>query len=390
MKRGEYIYLALCGAIIALLIVRAINAPKPVDWSENLSRYYRTPYGTELLYERLPDLFSGRITTSHDRIRQTEWARDASQDPRTHMFLMAYFEPDGVETNALLHLAEQGDDVFIAASALSDTLEDLLGVDITESQGLAEKLTVRFTGLPGATRPYTMDKARYNTCFDSLPVGSTMLALNGSSEPVFVHIPYGDGHIWLCTVPLAFTNYQLLQHPNEEFIATALSYLPKDHPVLWNEHYKVGRLGRATPLRWLLANTATRWAVYLAMALVLVYMLFRVKREQRAVPIVEPLRNSSREFVQTIGHLYFRKGDHADLARKMILYFKEELRQRTYLRQFANDAATCEHLALKLGLPVAEVVQRLDRITAIESAKRISEEQLLALNNELGDLRARL
>lgn len=390
MKRGVTVYFALCVVIIILLVVRAAGKPAPVDWSENLSRYYRSPYGTALLYDRLPDLFPAGVSTSHDRFRQMEWARDADQGPRTHIIIMSYFEPDDVESNALLRLAYQGDDVFIAASDLSDTLKHLLSLHVTESVGLAEKLTVRFTGLPEVTRPYTMDKARYNTCMDTVALGSTVLARNGSSEAVFIHTPYGAGHIWIFTAPLAFTNYQLLHQPNEGFISTVLSFLPKDHPVIWNEHYKVGRLGNPSPLRWLLANTATRWAVYVAMALVLAYMLFRAKREQRAVPVVEPLRNTSRDFVNTIGQLYYRKGDHADLARKMILYFKDEMRQRTYLRQFTDDAATYQHLATKLDLPVEEVARRITRINEMEKATRLSELQLLELNNELGDLRARL
>ncbi len=390
MTRGGITYLLVCAVIIALLVGRAINKPKPIDWSQNLSRYYRSPYGTELLYERLPDLFKGPISTSHDRLRQVEWMRDRSSGPETHMILMSSFFPDGRETTSLLTLANDGDDVFIAASALSDTLETMLGVHITESVGLAEKLTVRFRDLPQETHAFTLEKAFYNTAFDSLPEGSTILAVNGSSEPLFVHIPYGEGHFWLCTVPLAFTNYQLLKAPNERFISTVLSFLPATNPVLWNEHYKVGRLGRETPLRWLLSNTATRWAVYLAMTLLLLYILLRTKREQRAVPIIEPLRNSSRDFVRTVGNLYFRKGDHADLARKMILYFKEDLRQRTYLRHFAYDAPTYQHLAVKLAMTEEEIRNRLERVATIEHATRIDQEQLLALNKELGDLRARI
>lgn len=390
MKRAQYIYLLACAVIIIYLVMRGVNQPTPVDWSQHLSRFYRTPYGTALLYERLPDLFNAPITTSHDRIRQTEWDRDWSTGPKTHLFVMSHFAPDGRESSSLLSLAEGGDDVFIASSTLSDTLQDLLGVDVGSSWGLAEKLTVRFWELPGETRAYTLDKAVYNTSIDSMPVDGTVLARNGSSDAVFVHIPYGEGNVWLCTVPLGFTNYQLLKDPNQHFISTALSFLPKEQPVVWDEHYKIGRLGRETPLRWLLSNTATRWAVYLAMVLILLYMVLRAKREQRPVPIVEPLRNSSRDFVRTVGHLYFRKGDHADLARKMVLYFKEELRDRTYLRQFAYDRPTYEHLAVKLGLPVDEVEQRFTRIAARETATYLTQTELINLNNELGALRARL
>ncbi len=389
MKRGEKIYLGISAIIVVLLIVLEARTPAPIDWSPNLSRYYRSPYGTKLVHERLPDLFKEGVSTVHGGIYETAQKSYDRPGPVTHMFIHTLFTPDDLQLDALLEQVNNGDDVFIAAAALSNGLDSVLDLVSDRSFGLSEKLTLRFLELPEEKRGFSMEKYDYTGSYSKLAPGCTVLAVNGSSEPIFIHVPYGEGAFWLCSVPLAFTNYHLLKEPNDEFISTVFSYLPQQ-PVLWDEHYKVGRLGRDTPLSWLLSNTATKWALYLALALIGLYMLFRSKREQRAVPVVEPLRNSSREFVHTIGNLYYAKGDHADLVRKMITYFKEELRQRTYLRHFAYDAATYAHLSTKLGMTVDETTQRFNSIAALESLSYITEQQLIALNQELGALRSRL
>lgn len=389
MKGWERIYLGITAIIVVLLIVMEARTPAPIDWTPNLSRYYRTPYGTELVYERLPDIFTEGVSTVHDGIYGTARAQDERPGPVTHMFVHTWFTPEDLQLKALLEEVDRGDHAFIAATALSNGLDSALQLVSDRSVGLSETITLRFLNLPDERRGFNMEKTAYSGSYAELPPTSTILAVNGSSEPVFVHVPYGNGAFWLCSVPLAFTNYHLLKEPNDEFMSTVFSYLPQQ-PVLWDEHYKVGRLGRDTPLSWLLSNTATKVALYLAFVLIALYMIFRSKREQRAVPVVEPLRNTSREFVGTVGNLYHNKGDHADLARKMITYFKEDLRQRAYLRHFAYDAATFTHLSTKLALSEEETTRRFNAIAALESLGNLTEKQLLALNEELGSLRARL
>ncbi len=65
-----------------------------------------------------------------------------------------------------------------------------------------------------------------------------------------------------------------------------------------------------------------RWAWFLALTLVVLYIIVYARRQQRAIPVVAPPRNATRDLVHTIGRLYWHKGDHADLARKMIAHFK--------------------------------------------------------------------
>ncbi len=75
------------------------------------------------------------------------------------------------------------------------------------------------------------------------------------------------------------------------------------------------------------AQLPLRWAVYLMMLGVVLFMIFTARRHQRVVPIVEKPKNRSLEFIQLIGTLYYQRHDHADLVRKKFRFFAEEVRR---------------------------------------------------------------
>jgi len=64
------------------------------------------------------------------------------------------------------------------------------------------------------------------------------------------------------------------------------------------------------------------------MSLGLIYVIFGAKRRQRKIPILETNRNTSLEFVETIGRLYFQQQDHKGIIKKQMHLFLAHLRQR--------------------------------------------------------------
>src|SRR5690606_29835271 len=111
-----------------------------------------------------------------------------------------------------------------------------------------------------------------------------VLAENEREEPVLIRMRYGKGWIYLCTVPLAFTDYYLLKDQARGFMENAFS-LMEDRPVLWDEFHKSGRPGSSTPLRYILSQPALKWAYWTVIALLLLTVLVYARRRQRAIPI---------------------------------------------------------------------------------------------------------
>ena len=392
MTRFEKRILVGLGLLILVLSALEAMVPKPTDWNPSYSRFHRKPYGTQLVFERLADLFP-EVRTISDPLYSTSRERYEQQvleAPVNHVFVNSHFSPDVISTERLLSWVAAGDNVFIAADNIQGPLADSLHLDMgVKAWGGEEDVSdIRFIGVPRIaegvfhfTRGFT---GAHFTRYDTSRTHS--LAVDGGSHPVLLETAWGKGRIVLCSAPMAITNYNLLKDRNATFIAGALSVLPP-RTVFWDESYKVGRMEARTPLRYILSQTPLRWAWSLSLTLVVLYILVHARRQQRAIPIVVPPRNATRDLMHTVGRLYWHKHDHTDLARKMIAHFKEDVRQRTYLRTFAHDPATIDHLATKTGLSKEETSQRLNAIAQREADPRITENDLLKLSNELHEFR---
>jgi hypothetical protein len=117
---------------------------------------------------------------------------------------------------------------------------------------------------------------------------------------------------------------------------------------------------------------------------VALYVIFEGKRRQRIIPIIEPPRNTSLEFVQTIGDLYYQHQDHADLAHKKIHYLLTYLRQRFGLKtQDLHEAYLRESLLRKTSLNERDLTQFLEKIDMAQRATHLTEQQLIDLNAEV-------
>ena len=139
---------------------------------------------------------------------------------------------------------------------------------------------------------------------------------DGEKQPNFVKINFGEnnGAFYIHTNPFAFTNYHLLD-TKEDYAATVLSFLPKQQ-VIWDNYYKSGRKIISSPLHYILTSPALKWAFYTSVFTLLLFVIFRGKRTQRIIPVVEPLENSTVEFTQTIGELYYQSGDYTNIISK--------------------------------------------------------------------------
>jgi len=113
----------------------------------------------------------------------------------------------------------------------------------------------------------------------------------------------------------------------------------------------------------------------------LLYLLFNAKRRQRVVPVVKPLRNTTVEFIQTIGNLYFQEGDTVNIVQKKIIYFLDRVRNRYYLDTSKLDESFAEKLHNKSGKNKALIDSILHFINDFEKKKFAIQVDLVKLNS---------
>ena len=191
---------------------------------------------------------------------------------------------------------------------------------------------------------YTLSTAGYDYRHDSLYVGDftsfdTIVDEKERIEridtfaikkvPTAVSVPYGKGEVIFVSSPLLFTNYGMLEGNTSVYIFRLMSYLA-DLPVYRTEAYvktDAMLVAEQSPFREFIKRPPLRWALYLALLGVVLFMIFTARRRQRVIPIMSKPANRSLEFIQLIGTLYYQRKDHVDLVRKKFKLFAEELRK---------------------------------------------------------------
>ncbi|TGE22350.1 DUF4350 domain-containing protein [Hymenobacter aquaticus] len=319
----------------------------------------------------------------------------------TYLFVNEAFSLSAADGRALLRHVARGNDVFIAAEQLDSRLADTLGCRIAPLPALfaqpaagaapdSVRLLLSNAGLARAAgRGFRLPAtgAAYRIRPDS-GLHATALATDEQNRAVLVRIPHGRGHLYLCSVPLAFTNYFVLRPATSPFAFAALSYLPTGRPIWWDEYQKQGRLGSQSLLRVVMAHDALRRALYLGLAGLVLFAAFEAKRRQRVIPVLAPLPNSTLQFTRTVASLYRQDGDHALIAEKKIGLFLEFLRGHLHEPSLdLNDPATREKLASKAGRPVREVELLVRTINMVRTANRVSDADLLNLSKALNSFR---
>ena len=95
-------------------------------------------------------------------------------------------------------------------------------------------------------------------------------------NPNFIRMNYGEGVIYLHSNPMAFTNFFLLDSVNGDYYQKALSFLPPDANVVWDEYLKSGAEGQQTLFRVIFRYPALKWAYILLILGAILYVLFRI------------------------------------------------------------------------------------------------------------------
>ena len=136
-------------------------------------------------------------------------------------------------------------------------------------------------------------------------------------------------------------------------------------------------------MRFVLNQASLKWAYYLTMVGLLVFVIFKAKREQRIIPIIEPLENSSVEFARTVGGLYYQHKDYTDLISKKLNYFLEYVRSHYYLDTTTINDKTAKDLSAKSGKSITETKALLDYIIYLKNKTRHSEQDVIQLNRKI-------
>lgn len=399
---------------VGLLMLLSLNScfqKKKTNWNISLSREDKKPYGSYLAFKSLKYYFPGaeiqtlsqgfRFNNIDDKIKH-------HYDGKSLLVLLGldlYISES--ELNELLSFAHSGNELVIFCSRLDGKIEEKLGCYKLHTGFEEQKLSEDNAGeenisalqLAGSQREYGYEGRSLSAFFELKPITADNAVEDADTadsvfmpmpdtlgyahgRPDFIRYTIGDGHITLHAAPLALSNYFLLQPGNEQYLSGIWHTLPSGvRHIYWNEYYKHNAENSNFNILW--RYPATRWALVLAIITLLMYVLFEGKRRQRIIPVIAKPENTSVSFVETVGRLYFNKGNHQNMAEKMIQHFLEWVRLHYYLDTNELNDTFARHLAFKSGQPERRARHLVDHIHRIRLGGLQADEAAL---HELYDL----
>jgi hypothetical protein len=375
----------------------------------SLWRSDKIPYGTYYAYENLHQLFPGAAVVinkkSPDRyktfnlknFKDTDGDNTSYDDQKsTYIIVSSEVLPDDDELAALLGMVSRGQHVFISSFRISETLLDSLHLKTAFYSGAyntEDSLTV------SVNNPETNDSLSFTypgTARDNffVSVDSTITAILGRDQlgrPNFVRFTYeGGGDLYIHLAPITFSNFFLLHKNNKAYYDNVLSYLPQSSEVVrWDDYFRNHKSGNDSGqsakglFSWLMKQPSLASALWLLLILMLIIYLFESKRKQRAIPIIQPLKNASVDFVKTIGRLYFQRHDNKNLAQKMTVHFQDHVRGRYGIRAALNDPEFEKRLAWKTGYDINALKDLLYYMNMLQDEYDVTDAGLLELNRKL-------
>lgn len=390
----------ICLIVLSIFIaIFESTRKKPIDWRESYSYKDKIPFGSYIFFKELKNIFPNLETY---KINQS-----------LYDFLEIYLNDENSEgyysdilclgneftfgkaiRNQMDKYVENGAIVFISTYTLDQEFLKSFEIEtayFSDNECNTKFETPRFS-VSINSKEVVYDKEESCYFFSKLPKNAEILGYfhrDHKKVPYFIRIPYKNGFYYLHLEPKIFTNYYLLKKDNFQVAYHSINYL-NGTSIAWfdNTFDDVPYEQEDTMFRFLLQHKSLRFAFYILLFSLLIYLIFRSKREQRAIPIVEPEQNKSLEFAKTISSLYYERGNPENMVHKKIEYFLFNLR-KFYLVDTSDILNSKFHsiISEKSGLSKDEVRQFFKKIQLYKNSKNHTETDLKELNQLIEELK---
>ncbi len=406
------IYIAILGLVIAFLsVISFVWQKNQLNWRETFNEVKKNPYDTYVIAKLLESYADDKgMALLKEGMKPLNF--DTSE--ANYVFIGQGMLWDTLGINTLLSFVARGNRAFISSKTIPNFLmnsvldsfcnyqrwydyasvnDTSVVLDLVHPE-LKMKDTFECYKIVGRAEKLIYEWAYFEPnffCqndFSLLPLGT----LNGELFN-FARLDYGAGAFYLHTTPIAFSNFHLLNKQGVAYAEKVFAHLA-DAPIYWDVSSQTSEqiarrlnepsyqpqnrsLSAKGPMQYVLSQPSLAWAWYLTLALSLLYLLFRAKREQKIIPVLAEKKNTSLAFVTTIGRLYFLRQQHKELILKKMQLFLSDVRTTYQLPTQELDEAFAEKLSLRAKVPVEIIVRLIRKYQRIKNADQIEEIDLI-------------
>ncbi|MDO5655623.1 MAG: hypothetical protein Q4G27_05735 [Flavobacteriaceae bacterium] len=385
MNNTYKLYLVLLAIVLVVIALLELNKTEVVNWSKTYAVQDKNPFGLFVFNQEVNHLLGNELLKT-SIMPYDYFEKDSIYTPQNFLLINQWVTEQS--NQKLLNRVELGDNLLIFSDLSWNMLSDTMGFKIStvrwETHNELKLKEEKFESIS-----LNIDKLAGNIGMNRIDNSTTRIlgsALDSENREIanFIEIKHGKGKIFYHTEPLALTNYYLLNADDYRYAESVFSYLPQRRTVWFSESEA---FVNTSPLRFVLSQPALRYAWYILIFSIPFFVIFHAKRRQRIVPVIQPLKNASAEFVKTIGNLYLQEGNYKDMAQKKATYFLNKIRSELLIDTSDLDENFVQKLQLKTGAK-PEIIEKAIPLLrkAIHEQAPVQQQELIELNKLLDQI----
>ncbi|KPH11310.1 DUF4350 domain-containing protein [Chryseobacterium sp. ERMR1:04] len=383
MNKSFKIYAVIFIVVMVILALLEVNKKEVTDWRKNFDTNEKSPFGLFVFDHEAKDLFKNKLK----KIDQTPYDYYNTHKKEAHNILVVETEVDKESWNKILDQVSKGSDAMLIVSKIPKEISDSIGY-YDSDLSFEDENVLKLTDKKYQNDFLTLDKFPSGRGFSFIKpqvevLGKTV-EKNNSNQANFIKVKFGKGNIYVHCEPLFLTNYYLLKSGNIKYTQDVFSYLD-DKETLWfvESNAQVSRFF----MRFILSNPALKYAWWVLLGGLVLFVFFNAKRKQRIVPVIEPLKNTSVDFVKSIGNLYLQEGDFHDMMAKKAQYFLNKVRLDLLIDTQNLDEEFAKKLQLKTGKTIEMINEAINLIKkAQDPYASVMKEDLARMNKLLDEI----
>lgn len=391
MFKGNKKFIYIFAGVFILIIAAQYLLPKPVNWDRTYLSKDKSPFGCYAIYNVMDNVYSLKKTYNN----QTLYNLDGKLENSSSIFLLNdNFNFNKSDIQSLYNILNRGNNVMMVANSFEGNLADTLRLEtgynffdyyFTSIDSLINKPgdDIKFNAKNLYKEKYQYSKVAilsYFSHFDTTRF--EVLATTGKQKACLIKTKIGKGTLFLMTTPDVFGNYFIANHKNRSLAYNTLSLL-RNKELVWDEYYKTYNVTNYSPIKFILESDALYAAYLLMLFSIIFYMIFEGRRRQRAIPVIEPVNNTTLEFVNVISHVYFNGRNHQSIAVERIKYFYENVRKKFTVNTNEINEGLINEVAELSGVERKLVKQLFNYCEKLRTATEINEYDLIELNRQI-------
>ncbi|MFT3908209.1 MAG: hypothetical protein QM737_02190 [Ferruginibacter sp.] len=386
MNKSQRYSLLLC--CILFVLGGCKRKTRLPDLRETYASQHTKPFGGNIAFGILQNSFPSNY------VQQTKLPFEkglmSSPDTASLYFCLARnFYLSAGNAEMILDYVSRGNTFFLAAANIDSSLLEKMNCKVKTAFEFELKETyVRLIEDADTTKArYSYFYLPFTSSFSEIKEGnSRIVGYNADDQPNCIVYFLGKGKIFLHTDPRAFSNYFLLKNNNYLYMQDLLQLVNQSpEHIYWDDYYyrKSNSGSGFSTLDALLKFPPLASAFWLSLFLLLLFILFELKRRQRIIKQISPNVNSSVAFTETVARLYLQKNDNKNIADKMITYFNEYIRSNYFLHVNAGSDEFIKTLSRKSGVSLESTTALYRAINHANQNEKLDDYQLLSLNDQI-------